>query len=99
MTVLEYLESTYTGDRFTTRDRVTCKDGFSISVQGGTEFHYCRPRELCNEYQELELGFPSEADNLISSYAENKDYPTHTVYGYVPIEVVEELIFKHGGIV
>ena len=33
---------------------------------------------------------------LINKYAECEDY-TQTVYGYVPIEIVEELIEKHGG--
>lgn len=32
-------------------------------------------------------------------YAENPDYPIHTIYGYVPIEVVDKLMEKHGGIV
>ena len=36
---------------------------------------------------------------LIADYAENPDDLTHTVYGYVPIEVVNKLIEIHGGIV
>lgn len=31
-------------------------------------------------------------------YCENPENPTDTVYGYVPIEVIEEIITKHGGI-
>lgn len=31
-------------------------------------------------------------------YAEDEDRPTATVYGYVPVSVVEALIDKHGGI-
>lgn len=36
-------------------------------------------------------------DELINEYAEGLDY-TDTAYGYVPIEIVEKLIEKHGGI-
>jgi hypothetical protein len=31
-------------------------------------------------------------------YAEDPDNPTNTVYGFVPIELVEQLIENHGGI-
>jgi len=99
MEVVEFLERTYTGENYSTRERIVCKDGFNISVQGGTSGHYCTPRKMCNEYDRVELGFPSEADDLISGYAEDKEDLTGTVYGYVPIEIVEELIKKHGGII
>ena len=52
----------------------------------------------CCEFESVELGFPSQYDELIEEYAEDCDY-TRTVYGYVPIEVVEKLLEKHGGIV
>lgn len=52
-------------------------------------------------YESVELGFPSEEDELINEYAEGDDYDyddyTNRVYGYVPVEVVEKLIEKHGG--
>ena len=79
------------------RPRLYCNDGYSISVQA-SEFHYCEPR--CNgmqDYESVELGYPSIEDELINEYAEDEPY-TETVYGYVPIEIVEELINKHGGI-
>lgn len=47
-------------------------------------------------YDSVELGYPSEADELIYEYAEGDDY-TSTVYGHVPVKVVEQLIEKHGG--
>lgn len=47
-------------------------------------------------YDSVELGFPSEADELIYEYAEGDDY-TSTVYGCVPVKIVEQLIEKHGG--
>lgn len=82
--------------------RIVCRDGFSISVQANN-FTYCKPRIDCGwPYSEVELGFPSEEDELINEYAEEgpdtEDY-TKTVYGFVPINIVNELIEKHGGII
>ena len=52
-------------------------------------------------YEAVELGYPSEPDDLINEYAEIgfNDAPnyTNTVYGYVPVDIVEKLIEKHGG--
>jgi len=101
MTVKEYLESTFTkDDEYNIRKRIVCKDGYNISVQGGNRFCYCQPRELCNYYDKVELGYPSEPDELINKYAEGNGISafTQTVYPYVDIEIVEELIKKHGGI-
>ena len=79
------------------RPRLYCNDGYSISVQA-SEFHYCSPRlNGLQDYKSVELGYPSAEDELVNEYAEGMDY-TDTVYGYVPIEVVEKLIEKHGGI-
>lgn len=81
------------------RPWIRCKDGFTVSVQAN-EYAYCIPRENgANMYEHVELGFPSTADELIEDYAEDPDNPTETVYGYVPIDIVVELIEKHGGIV
>jgi len=77
---------------------IYCKDGFIISVQasGG---HYCLPREDGAEaYTHVECGFPSAVPEFILEYAEEKDQPTDTVYPYVPVELVEQLIHLHGGI-
>ena len=39
------------------------------------------------------------SDELIIKYAEDPDEPTGTVYGYVPVDIVQQLMDKHGGIV
>lgn len=98
MTVKEYLKNTYKDSEYNTRDRIVCKDGLSLSVQGGTKFHYCKPRKLCNQYEEVEIGFPSKKCWSLMPYAEDKERPIDTVYGYVPIEVVERLVKRHGGL-
>lgn len=81
------------------RPRIVCNDGFSVSVQGSVN-HYCSPRLnlLYESYEEVELGYPSVADKLIIDYAEDMEDPTQTVYPYVPIDIVETLVEKHGGI-
>lgn len=100
MKAIEYLRITYDSENeYQVRPAVKCKDGFTVSIQGGTHFHYCEPREKRNVYESVELGFPSKEDEIINYYAENSEDYTGTVYGYVPIDVVENLIEKHGGIV
>ena len=81
----------------TRRPRIICNDGFSMSVQG-SEYHYCSPRKNKNEYYEMEIGFPSKREQLILNYAEQKHKPKKTVYGYVPVNLIDEVIKKHGGI-
>ncbi len=76
--------------------RITCKDGFSLSVQAN-KATYCSPRENLGPWYEVEVGFPSAKPEFIMEYAETPDEPTQTVYGYVPIELVEQLIAHHGG--
>ena len=81
----------------THRNRITCADGFNVSVQA-SKYHYCAPRHSgLSEYDSFELGYPSAADDLITPYAEDSDNLTQTVYGYVPADVVSALIAKHGG--
>lgn len=81
------------------RPRLRCMDGFVISVQA-SRTHYCEPAiNEAEKYVSVELGFPNIEDPLIIEYAEEIDNPTETVYAYVPIEIVNELIEKHGGIV
>lgn len=80
-------------------ERVVCKDGFSVSIQA-SETSYCSPRfDNQLKYTEVELGFPSAEDELIIEWAEDRDRPTDTVYGWVPVQIVNMLIAKHGGIV
>lgn len=83
-----------------TRDRIVCKDGFSMSVQAGSSL-YCSPRECLEdgEYESVEIGFPSFEELLINKFAEDPSDYTNTVYGYVPVEIVDEVIIKHGGII
>lgn len=79
--------------------RIRCADGFTISIQAG-EHMYCSPRDNGGWWYQFEAGFPSaKPSDEMMQYAENPDEPTETVYGYVPIEVLQRELDSHGGIV
>lgn len=102
MTAKEWLVRTFYDTGFLLRPRAKCKDGFSISIQAN-QFTYCTPRRLLDngEYSYLELGYASEYEELLGEYQEGVIYQYHkeAIYPYVPMEVVEKVIEKHGGIV
>lgn len=77
--------------------RFKCADGYEVSIQA-REGMYCAPRRnnAC-PYSAVELGFPNAHDPLLDEYCEDPSRPTDTVYGYVPVDLVNELIEKHGG--
>ena len=79
------------------RPRIVCNDGFDISLQAGTS-SYSSPKKTAYEYATVELGFPSDEEELINEYAEYTTDYTNTVYGHTPIELIEAVIKKHGGI-
>ena len=106
MTVNEWLEKTrntktVAGSEYVmVRPRLLCVDGFTMFVQA-SDCHYCQPRDNDGPYMKVEVGYPSEAvAELIHilPYAEDANCPTFTVYGYVPVELVEIVITAHGGI-
>ena len=90
-----------TGDNMADRRMyraIYCKDGFSMSVQA-SETSYCTPREnSATRYESVEVGFPSAEEPMLMEWAEDPHRPTDTVYAYVPVEVVNLVIAKHGGV-
>ena len=85
-------------ERLDIRPGIICQDGFQISIQA-SKCHYCTPRsDHADKYETVELGFPSKKEESIMEYAEDPEDPTGTVYGHVPIYIVDELLKKHGGI-
>lgn len=78
---------------------IVCKDGFTISVQA-SHGHYCSPQiDNAEFYTSVECGYPSDVPEFIIDYAEDHECPTDTVYGRVPVTLVEQLLESHGGIV
>ena len=82
--------------------KIVCSDGFEMSVQVGSSL-YSTPKKVAKRYSAVEIGFPSEPEELIKEYAESLydedaiDY-TDTVYPYVPVKIVDKVLKKHGGI-
>ena len=89
-------ERVYKDHAFPMAARIESEDGFSLSVQAN-HAAYCSPRHNIGPWDEVEVGFPSDIPELIMGYAERPETPTGTVYGYVPVALVEELIQIHGG--
>ena len=76
-----------------------------MSVQVGYSL-YSTPKKVAKRYSAVEIGYPSEPEELIKEWAEwipfseedgEPDY-TDTVYPYVPVGVVDKVLKKHGGI-
>jgi hypothetical protein len=79
--------------------RMKCMDGFTMSVQGRAGA-YSQPHEdFADSYVKVEVGFLSEREELLMPFAEDEDHPIETVYGYVPIAIIEQIIAKHGGLI
>lgn len=79
--------------------RVYCNDGYNVSIQANS-FAYCEPRidDSPMGYTKVELGFPSSIDDEFKPYAEDEGDWTNTVYAYVPTDIVNKVIERHGGI-
>lgn len=87
MRVDEFLE---TFKEMRVRPRVTCADGFSVSIQ-----NFNSPSR---KIYTVELGYPSEEIPSISQFSENKFDLLDSVYPFMDIELVEGIIAQHGGI-
>lgn len=91
------------GRSFHVTKKLLLQSGLSISIQASSG-HYCFPRENseCESYEiysEFEIGFPSKKIDKIIQYAEQPEFPTETVYGYVPKNIIQEIIDDNGGVV
>lgn len=96
MTLQKYLQVARSRNKSMQAPRITCKDGFNLSVQA-SKTHCCCPRDNSGPYTEVEVGYPTAMPHNIMQYCEDLDEPTRTVYAFVPIEKVEALIALHGG--
>lgn len=101
--VNEFLRKTFSKTIFGTpalRPIAVCADGFNLSIQASS-MHYCRPSKDLQDgdYSKVELGNLSETVEEFLPYAENEARPLFTVYGYVPVETVDAVLAKHGGMI
>lgn len=80
------------------KTRIYCIDDLNLSVQASWG-HYCDPRiDAADFYTSVEIGYPSIEIPELMEYAEDPEDPTETVYGYVPVSLVNKIIKDYGGI-
>ena len=84
------------------RPKIVMGDGVSMSVQASA-FHYCEPKKSgLQSYESYEVGAISEVIEQLRDYAEDyidsDEELLHTVYPYVPAEVLSQIVMEHGGI-
>lgn len=81
--------------------RVHCVDGFNVSIQAN-RYNYCEPRDDSGPWWSVELGFPSAPMPTLARWidgdAETGADRTDTVWGYVPLSKVAEVLASHGGL-
>lgn len=97
---------------FPRRQHIVCTDGFRMSVQAGDGLYSSPRKDGAFSYTDVEVGFPSEVEELLMPYAELLNQynpetdewdipadPTESVYPYTPASVILAVIAKHGGMV
>lgn len=74
---------------------VKCADGFTMSVQASGA-HNCSPKSYLSDgdYDQWEVGYTSRPETLLERCTEIQP----KVYGWVPTDIVNLVIGKHGGI-
>ena len=81
------------------RPPIRCYDNFRMSVQASRE-HYCTPRDDNGPYSAVEVGYPSELEELLTQYADGAGMAgmRPTLYVNVPAAVIQAVVEAHGGI-
>lgn len=93
MIIQEFLKENHTTDTNKIRPHIFCKDGLELSVQASSG-HYCAPREdNAEEYTHVEVMCPILTVRSLCKYS------TGGVCAMVPVEAVDNVIKRHGGIV
>ncbi len=83
-------------------DPVVCRDGFTMSVQASS-VHYSIPRFktlTTGKYERWEvMPLSRPLPRVLAKYkTEREGLTVGTVCGFVPTEVVDAIIAKHGGL-
>lgn len=82
--------------RFPVNTRATCPDGWSVSIIAKSGA-YCSPRGDRGPWTHVELGFPTAHEPDLEVYKEPlQERHEDSVFPYVPVEVVEAILVKHG---
>lgn len=103
ITLSDYLKLSQGEDNIP-RPLVRCNDGFSLYISAGQNARSEPDVELSDttRYEEVEVSYPSEADPVLKKFADEYLYLTgdltDSVFPYMPVELVEEMLESHGGI-
>lgn len=75
-------------------------DGTTLSVQAGYGKYSTPRQEKSFPYNKVEVGYPSTYIPEFMPYIDGgqDEDPTESVYAYVPVEVVNQVIQSRGGI-
>jgi hypothetical protein len=88
----QWLDLTYR-ENSPTRHWAICADGFSISIQA-SHYHYCSPQvDYTDCYGLVEICAEKSLPTL------SKYHDGYGIYGFVPIEMVDRILRRHGWIV
>lgn len=78
--------------KYTVHPALVCKDGFTLSIQMHGEQHYAEVKDGRIRSCEILLRSPKgENEKVLDEYSD--DY----IHAYVPFQIAEEVIEKHGG--
>lgn len=97
MNINEYIQNNRNGKYGRLCKQVTCQNGLNLSVQASFT-HYCEPRNDEGPYTHVEVGYPNRKVEALMEYAESPTRPTDTVYAFVPVALVEQVILENGGL-
>jgi hypothetical protein len=81
----------------TLRPPMHCKDGSTFSIQASGA-HYCSPKNSTGPYTHYEVGYPEDATGKPLEEPLLQEYGDYPVYGFVPENVVVQILIKHGGL-
>ena len=86
--------------KYVTRPRAKCADGYSVSIQAGSGSGLrCWPHEDTDEFTHVAVDFPSCVDEELLPYRFDMEDEDEIFYLFVPVEVLDKVLEKHGGIV
>jgi len=95
ITVTDFL--TQPTNYFGYRPAVELGDGTILSIQGH-KLSYSVPRQPSTAYESVEVAIKGGHFDEIAAYAEDFDNP-ESVFGFVPVNVLDDAVAAHGGIV
>lgn len=77
---------------------MVCTDGLSMSVQGHMGA-YSEPRDdFSEQYTSVEIMASNDADEALNAYADYDFGDGRRIFAYVPVEIVGQVIERHGGL-